>query len=337
MALDYITRTDPSAPISSLTSITIDADTDANGSGTIDLRTRNLQRLQITNAGNVSVANKIGVNQPVPISALHINATYAVATTASEYPIRLRPPSGAGDFCFMLNTTMFSTQRDDIVWWGWNIDNAVVGEPSIHFAMEREFGANPDWEVHLEADPTSAAIIRYWTWNIHRGTGASTHVTRTDTYSLTSATSGAQLFQVNASEILINQPTQVRMLTDLVVFETVNNAGAPAKQLSIRPHPSDNQLSWFVFGDPGSGGGISIYPDTSFTNVLYVRSGGSSLTNGADVRADRFSATTYYDGSNNQVVTTRGAAVADATGAGDVVAQLNTLLARLRTHGLIAT
>ena len=33
----------------------------------------------------------------------------------------------------------------------------------------------------------------------------------------------------------------------------------------------------------------------------------------------------------------RGAAVADAPGAGDVVAQLNTLLARLRTHGLIAT
>lgn len=38
-----------------------------------------------------------------------------------------------------------------------------------------------------------------------------------------------------------------------------------------------------------------------------------------------------------QVVSARGAAVADATGAGDVVAQLNALLARLRTHGLIAT
>lgn len=38
-----------------------------------------------------------------------------------------------------------------------------------------------------------------------------------------------------------------------------------------------------------------------------------------------------------QVVTQQQAAVADATGAGDVVAQLNALLARLRTHGLIAT
>jgi len=38
-----------------------------------------------------------------------------------------------------------------------------------------------------------------------------------------------------------------------------------------------------------------------------------------------------------QVVSDQEAAVADATGAGDVVAQLNALLARLRSHGLIAT
>jgi hypothetical protein len=39
----------------------------------------------------------------------------------------------------------------------------------------------------------------------------------------------------------------------------------------------------------------------------------------------------------NKVIGAQGAAVADATGAGDVVAQLNTLLSRLRAHGLIAT
>lgn len=48
------------------------------------------------------------------------------------------------------------------------------------------------------------------------------------------------------------------------------------------------------------------------------------------------SATGYFVGAN-QVVGARQPAVADATGAGDVVAQLNALLARLRTHGLIAT
>ena len=43
----------------------------------------------------------------------------------------------------------------------------------------------------------------------------------------------------------------------------------------------------------------------------------------------------YVNGT--KVIGTQGAAVADATGAGDVVAQLNSLLAKLRTHGLIAT
>lgn len=41
--------------------------------------------------------------------------------------------------------------------------------------------------------------------------------------------------------------------------------------------------------------------------------------------------------AGTQVISSQGAAVANATGAGDVVAQLNALLARLRTHGLIAT
>jgi len=45
----------------------------------------------------------------------------------------------------------------------------------------------------------------------------------------------------------------------------------------------------------------------------------------------------YLSVMGNQVVGERGTAVADATGAGDVVAQLNALLARCRTHGLIAT
>lgn len=44
-----------------------------------------------------------------------------------------------------------------------------------------------------------------------------------------------------------------------------------------------------------------------------------------------------YKVDGTQVVGAQGAAVADATGVGDVVAQLNTLLARLRTHGLIAS
>jgi hypothetical protein len=42
-------------------------------------------------------------------------------------------------------------------------------------------------------------------------------------------------------------------------------------------------------------------------------------------------------GFYNATPVAQPAAVANATGAGDVVGQLNTLLARLRTLGLIAT
>lgn len=50
---------------------------------------------------------------------------------------------------------------------------------------------------------------------------------------------------------------------------------------------------------------------------------------------DNITAGGYYQ-AGTKVVGAQGAAVADATGAGDVVAQLNALLARMRAHGLIA-
>ncbi|GAH98841.1 unnamed protein product, partial [marine sediment metagenome] len=50
-----------------------------------------------------------------------------------------------------------------------------------------------------------------------------------------------------------------------------------------------------------------------------------------------FDVTGVYKVDDVQVVGVQGAAVADATGADDVVARLNELLARVRAHGLIAT
>ena len=50
-----------------------------------------------------------------------------------------------------------------------------------------------------------------------------------------------------------------------------------------------------------------------------------------------FASAVGYRVAGIQVIGAQGAAVANATGAGDVVAQLNTLLARCRAHGLIAT
>lgn len=57
---------------------------------------------------------------------------------------------------------------------------------------------------------------------------------------------------------------------------------------------------------------------------------------GVTLGAARFNATEGFQVEGVQVVGPQGAAVADATGVGDVVAQLNALLAELRTHGLIA-
>lgn len=61
----------------------------------------------------------------------------------------------------------------------------------------------------------------------------------------------------------------------------------------------------------------------------------STDDNGLKITAVTFDGQEYQiDGT--KVVGVQGAAVADSTGAGDVVAQLNTLLARIRAHGLIA-
>ena len=70
------------------------------------------------------------------------------------------------------------------------------------------------------------------------------------------------------------------------------------------------------------------------TNEIVI--GYSAIGNGSNtVTLGNTSVTGWYMGAT-KLIGVQGAAVADATGADDVVAQLNTLLARLRTHGLIA-
>lgn len=79
-----------------------------------------------------------------------------------------------------------------------------------------------------------------------------------------------------------------------------------------------------VYVDDITGGGTNY---ALYTKSGLVRFGGAvniATTNGLQV-------------NGTKVIGAQGAAVTDATGAGDVVAQLNDLLARLRTHGLIAT
>jgi len=99
-----------------------------------------------------------------------------------------------------------------------------------------------------------------------------------------------------------------------------------------------------VYGE-ASGSGIGVVAKNADTNglALYAEASGS---NGVAISAygDLYAFQTTgaidvgdgYCHGGVKVVGAQGAAVADATGAGDVVAQLNALLARMRTHGLIA-
>ena len=88
-----------------------------------------------------------------------------------------------------------------------------------------------------------------------------------------------------------------------------------------------------------SGSTISLAVD----NAATVRSSISAAKSGVNTDitelngASQVDVSARYEVAGTQVVQAQGAAVPDATGAGDVVAQLNTLLARLRAHGLIAT
>ena len=79
-------------------------------------------------------------------------------------------------------------------------------------------------------------------------------------------------------------------------------------------------------GNLASNGNVTIAGTLAVTGALTA-----TLITGTTINAS-----SAYQVAGTQVVTTQQAAVADATGAGDVVARLNDLLARVRTHGLIA-
>ena len=123
-----------------------------------------------------------------------------------------------------------------------------------------------------------------------------------------------------------------------------------------RGDPSDNTIRERLNISHTGGSLASIYTDAAGTGtgvrslVLYTGANANQLylhTNGSvgintdgphssyklDVNGNIQASSLYVGG--DQVVGLQQADVADATGAGDVVAQLNALLSRLRSHGLI--
>lgn len=113
-----------------------------------------------------------------------------------------------------------------------------------------------------------------------------------------------------------------------------------------------NIIGFTMDGGASQGARIFFEVDPTNTNSARIRLVESyTYTQAASIRAENSAGTaqgllldttyvdtnTAYKVAGTQVVSARGAAVADATDAATVITQLNTLLARLRTHGIIAT
>jgi hypothetical protein len=133
--------------------------------------------------------------------------------------------------------------------------------------------------------------------------------------------------------------TNVYLNSTTGLFQASPTATAPTSQTDwteveayFTTHGTYTSYHFYVGEKFGSGASSSNYiDDISIVKVVGLADS-PMTTDGTDVDNSG-----VYKVDGVQVVGNQGAAVADATGAGDVVAQLNALLARLRTHGLIAT
>ena len=161
---------------------------------------------------------------------------------------------------------------------------------------------------------------------------------------LATAGAGAVLYTKTASGVgtftVGSLPTGVAgslaYVTDGATATDCTIGGGSAKVLCVF-----NGSTWTATGSIISGLTADTIPRAN-TNTILSDSGISD--NGTTVSIARPVSVTGYVTSNtgvqvgsDQVVGARQAAVADATGAGDVVARLNELLSRLRSHGLIAS
>jgi len=99
----------------------------------------------------------------------------------------------------------------------------------------------------------------------------------------------------------------------------LQHSGASAVDLQINTNSNTNQVLLETAGH------------------VSINTGDIKITAGNVVVSGIVNTASSYYVDDIQVVGNQEAAVADATGAGDVVAQLNTLLSRLRSHGLIST
>lgn len=266
-----------------------------------------------TNSQITEFNENVGVTNDTPSARVHIKTLYEKGTTAAEMMLKFSPPGNNGDYGFLLQSVQEGNDAaDDVVFQGWNCDHSAIGEPSLCWSMERAFGT--DYELHLEVTPLSAPSYRPWTWGINRTTGAAVVTTTATTHFY----GGGANLHIGPTEQLAEGP--FRHQANSIIFETLGNGGAPAKQARFVPHPNDSALTQLLFGDSN---GVGL---TNVGGVLQVEKEGSpAIVNVGQININGLKA-----------VGARCAAIPDSTGGTDDTRAINAILACLRTQGTIA-
>lgn len=159
--------------LTSLTNITIDADTDANGSGTIALRTRNLNRLVINNDGTANLLQNDlligtfnGGNSGGRVRLATDSAAIYAAFSEATFDYVGTGPGGAS----------YSNHSFGL-WYNSDFSGAKVVASEVSFGLNHEpkfsQAGNPyQTEIYYSwTDPTNAINIRPWGLVIQHATG----------------------------------------------------------------------------------------------------------------------------------------------------------------------
>ena len=134
---------------------------------------------------------------------------------------------------------------------------------------------------------------------------------------------------------VIGFPTVTNIAGDVTIITTINGGGggqATGPAITITS-------SWPGVNFTASAGTITL----AINNATTARAALSAAKSGVNTDITELNGASQVDVSGEykvdgtQVLTNQQPAIADATGAGDIVAQFNTLLAELRVHGIIAT
>ena len=202
---------------------------------------------------------------------------------------------------------------------GYHAGTATTGAVYIYAGQDIQFfGGRADNGAAGKSIHLDSGTIRFSSSNVHLNQGTAYYFT------------GSGPTAMCNQDILSSGITLTNDTTKLADASTEQRIRSP---MSVITDPDGVALRSFTLYDPVnntnvymvSANGVWKVYNSGFNEIFTLDNAGSLALN------------SVLKVAGLQVVGAQGAAVADATGAGDVVAQLNALLARLRTHGLIAT